>query len=58
MTKQEVKTALTCCISHKGYSDCTHCPYKYLISEQTPFDCSQKLYQNVMKLLGDDVANK
>ncbi len=54
MTKQEVMTALECCISHNGHSTCSICPYKHLISDDTPFDCSRRLYKDVIQILGGD----
>lgn len=58
MTKQDVKTALKCCLSRYGVSACNQCPYKYLILDETPFDCSLKLYLDTIKYLnGDDLIS-
>lgn len=54
MTKQEVFTALECCISHYGHSECSKCPYRHLISDDTPFDCSRELYKDVIRIFGND----
>lgn len=54
MTRQEIKTALKCCISHGGQRMCEQCPYHYLRLNRTPFVCTQRLYNDIIKLLGND----